>query len=61
MNHKLEFLKATYTYEDEYLEIETKDEGAGLYYQIKTPVFSFDEIEDFIAILDDFKKRLKYE
>ena len=61
MKPKLLYLRATYENHDETIEIETKDEGAGLYYEIQTSGFSFDEIEDFIAILEDFKKRLKDE
>ncbi len=61
MKPNLLFLKATYRNGDEVLEIETNDMGGGLYFEIKTSAFSFDEIEDFIAILEDFKKRLKDE
>ena len=39
------------------LVIEIGDAGAGAYYVIKTERWAFDEIDDLIILLNDFKKR----
>jgi hypothetical protein len=37
---------------------EKGEENGGFYSSIKTDRWAFDDIEEFVAILDDFKKRL---
>lgn len=61
----IEKLSASYMQEgdanstaEQFLEICTENVGAGIYYIIKTERWSFDNLNDFIKILNDFEKRL---
>lgn len=40
------------------LTIETQDGGAGVYYVIETERWAFDDIDDLISVLEDFKKKI---
>lgn len=42
----------------QFLEVSTEDAGAGVYYVLKTERWSFDDPQELIDILNDFKKRL---
>lgn len=41
--------------------LEKGDANGGYYYTIKTDRWAFDDIEEFVNILEDFKKRLNNE
>lgn len=69
-NNSIEIIemKATYSQEQDscssepfgnYLQIETQDGGGGIYYVIKTERWAFDDIDELIVTLEDFKKRIK--
>lgn len=48
---------------DEYqeLEVSTDDNGAGMYYVIKTERWAIDRIDELVSVLKDFEKRLSVE
>jgi len=65
--HKLvvDTLSVTYTQEQDnmsneqqFIEISTHDGGGGTYLTIKTERWAFDDIDEFISLLNDFKKRM---
>ena len=41
------------------LKINTQDAGGGNYFTIETKRWSFDDLDEFIKILKDFKTRIK--
>jgi len=41
------------------LKIRTQDAGGGNYFAIKTKRWSFDDLDEFIKVLKDFKNRIK--
>jgi predicted nuclease of restriction endonuclease-like (RecB) superfamily len=58
-------LKAKYTQQDDVnqndnqeIEIETADNGAGFYFVIKTERWAVDSEKDLIDLFNDFKKKL---
>ena len=58
----LDSLKAIYTQDlnnGEFLEIETKNEGAGVYFQITTEGFCFNTIEELTEVLQDFSAKIE--
>ena len=64
----IESLSATYQQEEDssstdghqFLKISTSDGGGGIYFVIKTERWAFDNIEDLIILLTDFKRRLSH-
>jgi hypothetical protein len=41
------------------LKIRTQDSGGGNYFAIKTERWSFDDVDELIKVLKDFKNRIK--
>ena len=41
----------------QFIEVETEDSGAGAYFVIKTDRWAFDDIQELIDTLNDFKSR----
>lgn len=46
------------THDYQQLNLSTEDTGAGAYFVLETKRWAFDEIDDLIAILQDFKNRI---
>jgi len=45
----------------EFLKIEAKDSGGGMFYEINTQMWSVDSLDDLIEIINDFKQRFPVE
>lgn len=65
MKPELEQLKATYSQEadgmdnnPQYLDIFTEDSGGGKYFVIKTERWAFDNVEELIVLINNFKKMM---
>jgi len=43
--------------EPQVLEVSTEDNGAGIYYVLKTKRWAIDDIDELVEILTDFKNR----
>lgn len=58
---KLEYTQECDEVSDDYqrLEISTGSQGGGMYFVIKTERWAFDDIDDLIAVLNDFKEKTK--
>ena len=41
------------------LSIITQDAGGGVYYVIETQRWAFNDVEELVAVIEDFKNRLK--